>query len=151
MNDDRENMTIFDFLPEETEALPCDTCRHDAKGCCDYDEPLGRACVLGNAYEPQSDEVYGYTYRRNGEKRPLTEHEKTWMWDQRCETCKCWSIYMKDDQPPDGWGVFGLCSHWTAEEHKEYKTGGNSYCNEYTPITPCLRSIAKSRYEDDDE
>lgn len=33
--------------------FPCDTCFYDVKGCCDYDEPLGRHCVLGSAYKPK--------------------------------------------------------------------------------------------------
>ena len=28
--------------------LCCDYCIYDIKGCCDYDEPLGDYCVLGN-------------------------------------------------------------------------------------------------------
>lgn len=31
----------------------CDTCNYDIKGCCSYDEPLGKYCVLGNAYKPK--------------------------------------------------------------------------------------------------
>jgi hypothetical protein len=36
--------------------FPCDTCAHDVKGCCDYDEPLGHYCVLGSAYQPKLPE-----------------------------------------------------------------------------------------------
>ena len=32
-------------------ALPCDSCLHDIQGCCDYDEPRGKYCVLGSAYK----------------------------------------------------------------------------------------------------
>lgn len=31
----------------------CDGCAYDVQGCCDYDEPLGRYCVLGSAYKPR--------------------------------------------------------------------------------------------------
>lgn len=34
----------------------CDTCAYDVKGCCDYNEPLGRFCVLGSAYKPKQFE-----------------------------------------------------------------------------------------------
>ena len=37
--------------------LPCDTCAHDIQGCCDYDEPLGRCCILGNAYVPKDNQI----------------------------------------------------------------------------------------------
>ena len=43
-------ITIFDLI-EENEPFPCDTCRYNEKGCCSYNEPLGRYCVMGNAYE----------------------------------------------------------------------------------------------------
>lgn len=33
--------------------IPCDDCEYDIQGCCDYDEPLGRYCVLGSAYKPR--------------------------------------------------------------------------------------------------
>lgn len=35
------------------ENFPCDTCFYDINGCCSYDEPLGRYCVLGSAYKPK--------------------------------------------------------------------------------------------------
>ena len=43
-------ITIFDLI-EENEPFTCDTCRYNEKGCCSYNEPLGRYCVMGNAYE----------------------------------------------------------------------------------------------------
>ena len=35
----------------------CDTCAYDVQGCCDYDEPLGRYCVLGSAYKPKDNQI----------------------------------------------------------------------------------------------
>lgn len=46
-----EQMSIWDILDEGKSDFPCDTCKHDVKGCCDYNEPLGKTCVLGSAYE----------------------------------------------------------------------------------------------------
>ena len=43
-------ITIFDLI-EENEPFTCDSCRYNEKGCCSYNEPLGRYCVMGNAYE----------------------------------------------------------------------------------------------------
>lgn len=34
----------------------CDTCFYDVKGCCSYDEPLGKYCVLGSAYKAKIPE-----------------------------------------------------------------------------------------------
>ncbi len=39
--------------PIKADELPCDSCFYDMNGCCDYDEPLGRFCVLGSAYKPK--------------------------------------------------------------------------------------------------
>lgn len=48
-----KQLTFFDLIPEEDnkEADLCETCRYLVKGCCSYNEPLGRYCVLGDAYE----------------------------------------------------------------------------------------------------
>lgn len=48
-----KQLTFFDLIPEEEnkEADLCETCRYLVKGCCSYNEPLGRYCVLGDAYE----------------------------------------------------------------------------------------------------
>ena len=62
-----ENMTIFDFLEDrKPEPFECDTCKHDVKGCCDYDEPLGRHCVLGSAYKESREDD---DQRRRGEDK----------------------------------------------------------------------------------
>ena len=66
-------ITIFDLI-EKNEPFTCDTCRYNEKGCCSYNEPLGRYCVNGNAYEkaapvfPGCDfsEVVEYIEERTG-------------------------------------------------------------------------------------
>lgn len=45
-----EQITIFDLLEEESDFL-CDQCVYNCKGCCGYNEPLGRTCVEGDAFE----------------------------------------------------------------------------------------------------
>ena len=55
-----EQMSIWDLLPKEESDFPCDTCEHDAQGCCDYDEPLGRHCVLGDAYKKRVEPPEGW-------------------------------------------------------------------------------------------
>ena len=51
-------LSIFDFIPEPKPepqyALPCDTCGHDIKGCCDYDYINNHDyCVLGSKWIPK--------------------------------------------------------------------------------------------------
>lgn len=75
-----KQLTFFDLIPEEEnkEADLCETCRYFVKGCCSYNEPLGRYCVLGDAYEfkvpetapqfPESDfaEIVNYINNKLG-------------------------------------------------------------------------------------
>lgn len=52
-------MSLFDFIeepkPADEWALPCDTCGHDVKGCCDYDYINNHDyCVLGDKWIPKA-------------------------------------------------------------------------------------------------
>ena len=54
-------MSIFDFIPypepKTQRELPCDTCGHDIKGCCDYDYINNHDyCVLGDKWIPKAPE-----------------------------------------------------------------------------------------------
>lgn len=53
-----KQLTFFDLIPEEEnkEMDLCETCRYCEEGCCSYNEPLGRYCVLGDAYEFKAPE-----------------------------------------------------------------------------------------------
>lgn len=49
--------------------FPCDSCAYDVQGCCDYDEPLGRFCVLGSAYKPkQPKQISIFEILKEGEE-----------------------------------------------------------------------------------
>lgn len=54
-------MSLFDFIAEtkpEPELLPCDTCGHDIKGCCDYDYIKNHDyCVLGSKWIPKEKPI----------------------------------------------------------------------------------------------
>ena len=98
----------------------------------------------------QSDEVYGKTWIcrsdvYKGAKRDLSDYMRTWMHDERCETCSHWTVNIPSDQPPDGWGVYGLCSELTAINHREHKTAANSYCEFYKAICKKVGEYAISR------
>lgn len=83
-----KQLTFFDLIPEEEnkEADLCETCRYFEKGCCSYDEPLGRYCVEGDAYElkvpetapqfPESDfaEIVDYINKKLG----INFHPEEW-------------------------------------------------------------------------
>ena len=54
-----------------------------------------------------------------------------WVRPDRCQKCVFWEMDLLDDQPPDGWGVYGTC-HYLREGQRGYNhTGQNSYCGEY--------------------
>lgn len=48
-----KQLSIFDLIPDEDNKAAdiCESCRYNENGCCSYDEPLGRYCVEGDAYE----------------------------------------------------------------------------------------------------
>lgn len=64
------------------------------------------------------------SYRRDGR---LTECPK-WANDRRCGTCEFWEIVGRDEQPPDGNGVFGSCSF---RGRYGALTNQYSYCQEW--------------------
>lgn len=110
-------MSIFDFLKEDPTKLPCDDCKHDIDGCCDYDEPLGDYCVMGNKAEPKDT-----TLNRKGE----VEDAPDWYSKERCEKCQHWEF--SPNQPPAGWGVKGFC---TSHRGQGREVGSTSYCQDF--------------------
>lgn len=53
-----KQMHFNDFIGAECPAFKkddpmtwCDFCQYDQGGCCDYNEPLGRVCVLGSGFK----------------------------------------------------------------------------------------------------
>lgn len=71
-----KQLSIFDLIPDEDNKAAdiCESCRYNENGCCSYDEPLGRYCVEGDAYElkapqfPESDfaEIVDYINKKLG-------------------------------------------------------------------------------------
>lgn len=55
------NVSIFDILPESAEYDPddyltyCSVCIYEERGCCSYDEPLGRVCIQGSGFQMKSE------------------------------------------------------------------------------------------------
>ena len=66
-------------------------------------------------------------YKRDGS----TDQAPKWVRPDRCGNCKHWTLMDKDEQPPDGWGVFGLCGSHRGKN--QYKTTQSSYCQEFEP------------------
>lgn len=64
-------------------------------------------------------------YNRDGS----TYFAPEWIRKDRCGNCKMWTMLLKEDQPPEGWGVFGLCGSHRGKN--QYKTTQSSYCQEY--------------------
>jgi hypothetical protein len=52
-----------------------------------------------------------------------------WVRGDRCGNCDKWQILPIEEQPPDGWGVMGLCgSHMSKNKQK---TSQSSFCQEF--------------------
>lgn len=69
-------------------------------------------------------------YERSGR---VTAACPSWTNEKRCGTCEYWTLLTKDEQPPEGWGVFGLCgSHRGRNEHQ---TNQHGYCQDWKEDT----------------
>lgn len=72
-----------------------------------------------------TDYMASRTFDRNGR-----EYEApAWMRPDRCENCKYWERLPAEDQPPDGWGVMGMCCTIHDPRQVGYQnTSKTSYC-----------------------
>ena len=89
-------MSIFDFIPEpdpvDEWALPCDTCRFDVHGCCDYNMPLGDFCRLGDKWQPKEEKIHPVDIMGICDDAYCPEchsslDETKWMDCERCPWC----------------------------------------------------------------
>lgn len=131
---------------------------HSYKGCsmpgkCE----LLKQAVIGNNPEPKESEPFmnppeepktaadpearqlkneqpkraaGQTVDRYGRLREAPD----WMDPKRCETCKYWSRYPVEEQPPAGWGVYGQCDYYHEPEMMKngyWKVSKTSCCCDY--------------------
>ena len=53
-----------------------------------------------------------------------------WVNEKRCGNCLYWTILLKEDQPPCGWGVKGTCGSHRGQNMQ--KTDQGSYCDDFT-------------------
>lgn len=52
------------------ERFMCDECVYDIGGCCDYDEPLGRYCVLGSGFKQKNKQISIFDILAPDEPKP---------------------------------------------------------------------------------
>lgn len=52
-----------------------------------------------------------------------------WVSETRCGNCQFWQLLPEYDQPPNGWGVRGLCG--SQRSRNMYTTAQTSYCQEW--------------------
>lgn len=64
-------------------------------------------------------------YDRKGRVHEAPE----WVNEERCGNCQFWQILDEYDQPPNGWGVRGLCGSHRGQNR--YTTSQTSYCMDY--------------------
>ena len=83
----------------------------DFRGCLDYDD-----------IERRLKDNIDMTYDNKGRLYPAP----AWMDAKRCEKCDYWNL--SPTQPPDGWGVKGLCS---SHRGRGCEVGSTSYCMDF--------------------
>lgn len=62
-------------------------------------------------------------YDRSGRTKKCPE----WVDEERCGNCQNWTILPEYDQPPNGWGVRGLCGR----TQNRYTVSQTSWCQKY--------------------
>lgn len=120
-------MSIFDFIekPKEQEQdfLPCDTCGHDIKGCCDYDYLANHDyCRLGDKWIPKEDKGAILRYLRHGPHTLIPEvREKTKAWLDKHGVPE-WANWDKNRVPCDNctWYDGRSCCSGGHTNHFEY-------------------------------
>ena len=72
--------------------------------------------------------ILDYSYDRRGRL-----YYQKWMSRERCENCEHWQRNPVEDQPPAGWGVYGLCQYIHDANQKGYEnTNKVSYCTGFS-------------------
>lgn len=68
-----------------------------------------------------------YMTMKNGRVVPAP----AWIHKERCENCVLWERLPKEDQPPDGWGIKGLCKFIHERQQGYQRTSSTDYCQEF--------------------
>ena len=72
-----------------------------------------------------NDYMRSLYYERDGKTRTAPH----WVNEERCGNCQYWTLLQKEEQPPEGWGVKGLCgSH---RGMNMYCTNQIGYCGDF--------------------
>lgn len=88
--------------------LPCEGCIHDVNGCCNYDEPLGDYCVLGDkaVYKLDIRGICDDPYCPKCGHAFWTESYRSEIDCERCPECDIrvdWTLWHKINDEPSPW------------------------------------------------
>ena len=72
-----------------------------------------------------SNYMHNLFFDRNGKTRQAPE----WVEEERCGNCEYWQLLPEYDQPPNGWGIRGLCGSHQCQN--QFTTSQTSYCQEF--------------------
>lgn len=113
-------MSLFDYIDEPKPAdewtLPCDTCGHDIKGCCDYDYINNHDyCVLGDKWIPKAPEPKVCTFSMHTCNKSelwkvadtLDELQCPHVCCRKCNTKACGARCNGSEEPKDTVTMFG--------------------------------------------
>lgn len=48
-----EQFNLFDKIKEQLSDFPCDNCKYDVLGCCNYNDTTDDYCVMGDKQVPR--------------------------------------------------------------------------------------------------
>ena len=74
------------------------------------------------------------SYTRTGKQRTTPD----WVRQDRCNNCSYWLIDIVEDQPPEGWGVTGICQCLREGQVGYHHTDQWSWCQEWRNKTEGL-------------
>ena len=75
--------------------------------------------------------IMDYQNSLSYDRRGRTRETPSWVDEHRCNNCIYWDLDPEYDQPPDGWGVFGICQHLHEGQRSCGKTDQWSYCQDW--------------------
>lgn len=71
-----------------------------------------------------ADVIQDQFFDRCGNRRPLPP----WVNEKRCGNCQFWELLPEYDQPPNGWGIRGICNGYS---RAQYLTSQTSCCQKW--------------------
>lgn len=120
-NESYKQISIFDFqniLPDE-QLSPAEEYYRDT-GKTDYWQASN-----GKPYQFWKEKSQNNPSDMHSDRYGRLKPAPKWMRYERCENCIRWTMYPTEQQPPDGWGIYGWCAE------NKYKCKATNFCKNF--------------------